>query len=100
MCEPVKTESEFEKLKKALFMEPKNLGITLGEDELKKAEAFCEGYKKFLDNGKTEREAVKAAVAIAEKSGFKPMDRAKKYKAGDKFYQNNRGKAIILPRLF
>ena len=99
MCEPVKTESEFEKLKKALFMEPKNLGTTLSEDELKKADAFCEDYKKFLDDGKTEREAVKAAIAIAEKSGFKPMDRTKKYKKSDKFYQNNRGKSVIFAQL-
>ena len=66
------------------------------EKVLAKAESFGEGYKKFLDRSKTEREAVKTAVALAEKEGFVPFDAAKTYKAGDKVYCNNRGKALIL----
>ena len=56
--------------------------------------AFAEGYKAFLAKAKTEREAVKASIEIAERAGFKPFDADKKYVAGDKYYVNNRGKSV------
>ncbi len=59
------------------------------------AEMFCEGYKRFLDNGKTERECVREAVAMLEMQGYRPFDAGKNYKTGDKVYYVNRGKAII-----
>ncbi len=42
------------------------------------AEMFCEGYKRFLDNGKTERECVREAVAMLEMQGYRPFDAGKK----------------------
>lgn len=66
------------------------------EKELAKADLFCEGYKKFLDLAKTEREAVETVILMAEEKGYKAFDSKKKYKAGDKIYVNNRGKALIL----
>ncbi|MGL6218634.1 MAG: aminopeptidase, partial [Lacrimispora sphenoides] len=48
------------------------------------AEMFCEGYKRFLDNGKTERECVREAVAMLEMQGYRPFDAGKNYKTGDK----------------
>ncbi len=60
------------------------------------AELFCEGYKSFLDFAKTEREAAEYAVSAAREKGFKPFDRKKTYKAGDKVYVNNRGKSVAL----
>lgn len=57
---------------------------------------YSEGYKKFLDNGKTERETVSETVELAKKSGFKEFDFCKKIKAGDKLYYNNRGKSLFL----
>lgn len=59
------------------------------------AEAFCEGYKAFLDKGKTERECVKEAVKILEAAGYVPFEAGKKYAAGDKVYMVNRKKSII-----
>ena len=59
------------------------------------AEQFSTGYKRFLDNGKTERECVREAAAMLEMQGYVPFDRTKSYIAGDKVYQINRGKAII-----
>ncbi|MDR1770435.1 MAG: aminopeptidase [Hungatella sp.] len=59
------------------------------------AEMFCEGYKRFLDNGKTERECVREAVAMLEMQGYRPFETGRSYKAGDKVYYVNRGKAII-----
>lgn len=62
----------------------------------KEAEAFCEGYKKFLDGGKTERECVASAVELLKEAGYQPFDSAKTYKTGDKVYQINRKKALII----
>ncbi len=59
------------------------------------AEMFCEGYKRFLDNGKTERECVREAVAMLEMQGYRPLEEGKEYKAGDKVYYVNRGKSIL-----
>ena len=67
-----------------------------GAAELKKADKFAEGYKEFLNLAKTERESVDYAVKAAEANGFVPFDPSHKYKAGDKVYYNNRGKAICL----
>ena len=38
------------------------------ETKLKKAFDFCEGYKKFITDAKTEREAVVETIKIAEKN--------------------------------
>lgn len=89
-------KSQAAKLKEKLFMSPKNGGLVLSDDEIKKASGYCDGYKDFLNAAKIEREAVIYAVAEAQKRGFKPFDKNVKYKTGDKVYYNNRGKAIIL----
>lgn len=85
-----------EELKEALYMNRKNGGELLSEEELKKCDEFCEGYKAFLDSAKTEREAVDTAIALAEAEGFIPFDPNKKYEAGAKVYLNNRGKSLAL----
>ena len=83
-----------EKLKEELFLKKENGLKNISDEKWEKATDFCEGYKSFLAKAKTEREAVKASVEIAEKAGFLPFDVNKKYTAGDKYYVNNRGKAI------
>lgn len=83
-------------LKEKLFFKPKNLGNVLSENEIKQAFDFCEGYKSFLDEAKTERMAVSYAVKLAEQHGFTPFDPDHTYQKGDKVYYNNRGKALIL----
>lgn len=70
--------------------------LRVTDAQLAKAVAFCDGYKDFLNSSKTERECVNYAVAAAEKAGFLPFDPARKYKAGDRVYYNNRGKAMCL----
>ena len=91
-----KKENKATELQKKLFMKKKNAGLTMSDAEIKTADKFAENYKKFLDEAKTEREAVKAAVSILKKNGFSEYQKGKKYKAGDKIYFSNRGKAIIL----
>lgn len=87
--------STAKELKEKLVMERKNGRLTQSDETLKAADDFCIGYAEFLDNGKTERLAVKAAIRLAEAKGFVPFDPDKKYKTGDKVYYNNRGKAAI-----
>ncbi len=63
---------------------------------IKKVMDFCEGYKTFLGNAKTERESVTEAIKDAKKAGFKEFKKVSKIKAGDKFYFDNRGKSLAL----
>ncbi|EEQ58743.1 aminopeptidase I zinc metalloprotease (M18) [Clostridiales bacterium 1_7_47FAA] len=64
-------------------------------EQIEKASKYCEGYKEFLNAGKTERECVKAAVKMLKKAGYRPFDRNASYEPGDKVYYVNRGKALI-----
>ena len=89
-------KSKSKQLKEKLFLQKKNGVVKVGEEELKKADSFCEDYKKFLDKAKTEREAASYAIKRAKKAGFEEFDYTKTYKAGDKVYVNNRGKAVML----
>ena len=68
----------------------------LNEKDLKKVMDFSSDYMKYLDNSKTEREAVKETIRLAKKAGFKDFKDVKKIKAGDKLYFNNRDKSIAL----
>ena len=85
---------EVKKLKEKLFYEKKNGLLRVDGDTLDKIQEYCEGYKVYLDKAKTEREAVAAAVALAEEKGFEPFVIGKEYNAGDKVYFNNRGKTV------
>jgi aspartyl aminopeptidase len=89
-------ESRGELLKKALFYEGTNTGKEFSDEEIAKADEYCVNYKTFLDQAKTEREAVAFAFAQAQTHGFVPFDKAKKYEKGAKIYYINRNKAIIL----
>ncbi len=64
-------------------------------EQVREAAAFCEGYKEFLDHGKTERECVNAAVKLLEAAGYAVFDEKKSYRPGDKVYKVNRGKSIL-----
>ena len=69
------------------------------EKLLKEIFDYAEGYKTFLDEGKTEREVCAYVVEQAKKAGYKPFEFGMKLKAGDKVYYNNRGKNIYLIRM-
>lgn len=86
--------SDYKELKEKLFLKRDNGLLSATDEENERIFEYCEGYKSFLNSAKTEREAVKAAVALAEKKGFKPFSRDNKYSAGDKVYFNNRGKTV------
>ena len=80
-------------LEEQLLMKKVNGAELLSDEEIAKADEFCEGYKKFLKNAKTERGAVIETVKILEQNGYQEFDPDKKYTAGDKVYYINRGKA-------
>lgn len=88
---------EAKELQKKLFNKKENGVDFMSEEELKACDEFCEGYKKFLFENKTEREFAKSALALAKEHGFVEFDKfGKPLEAGDKVYYFNRGKAIIL----
>lgn len=79
-----------------LFYTPKNAYDLIDDKERKLSDQFAEEYKDFLNNAKTEREAVSYAIQMAEKNGFVPYVRGMKLQAGAKVYSSNRGKALML----
>ncbi len=85
-----------EELKNELFYKPKHACNLVDDSVIALADEFAEGYKTFLDNAKTEREATEEIVKAAKESGYVEFDSSKKYAAGDKVYYVNRDKAIIL----
>ena len=88
---------EFKELKKRLLSTKKN-GYDRPLDEAA-MEAYCEGYKAFLDVSKTERLCAAEVVRLAEEQGYRPYVRGMALKAGDKVYLGNRGKAVLLARI-
>ena len=60
---------------------------------------YAEGYRAFIDEGKTEREACAYVLNAAKEKGYKPFAFGQKLKAGDKVYYNNRGKNLYLIRV-
>jgi aspartyl aminopeptidase len=91
-----KKKSAAKLLEEKITASPKHAGLKLTDEEIKAAFSYAESYKAFLDLSKTERETSDFAVNAAKKSGFKPFDKSKKYKAGDKIYSVNRNKSVIL----
>ena len=79
-----------------LRLEKRNCWEVWSAAETKRAFAFSEGYKDFLDQAKTEREAVVVGIKVAQKNGFKEISTLKKLKAGDKVFAVNRNRNLVL----
>ena len=88
--------SEHKTKAESLVYAPENGHSRVDAVEEERCVQYCEGYKQFLDEGKTERECVREAVALAERAGFRPLVRGEKLTSGDKVYRVNRGKAVFL----
>lgn len=82
-----------------LTYKKKNVYETADEEKIKKIFSYAEGYKDFMDAGKTERECVAYLVKKAEKAGFTPYVLGEKLNPGDKKYYNNRGKNVYFMRI-
>ncbi len=70
-----KEKSRGDQLREALCYDKKNGYDRVNREELEAMEAYCTGYKQFLDAGKTERECVDRTVALAEAAGFREYKR-------------------------
>lgn len=78
----------------------KNAWSKYSGEKLNEVFDFCEGYKKFMSECKTERECVKEVIRLAKAEGYEDLNdiikAGRKLKAGDKVYSNNKGKTIAL----
>ena len=82
--------------KAELIYEKKTVYEKAGKAVVDAAFAYAEDYKKYLDGGKTEREALKASITLAEAKGYREYKLGDKISVGDKLYYNNRGKNLFL----
>lgn len=85
-----------DEIKKELFYEQKNGYDLIGTDERIKMENYSAAYMSYLNDARTEREAVKLAIELAEAKGFKEYKVGSELKPGDRIYRSNRGKALML----
>lgn len=79
-----------------LFYKQKNGYDTMSTQQRIDMEDYCRGYMPFLNEARTEREAVKIAIEMAEDKGFVEYVDGMKLAPGDKVYCNNRSKALML----
>lgn len=90
------TKKELEKTKKDLSYNRVSLSA---KPQTEAINDYAQGYKAFLDNAKTEREAVKYAVELLSSKGYKPFMFGDKLEKGGKYYLNNRQKSICAFRI-
>lgn len=93
-------DMNFEDLSKTLSHSFKNAWEALSEEEIKRCFDFNEGYKQFLNVGKTERESANEILKQALARGYKNIDLylngKEKLVKGAKIYAMNRDKSIVL----
>ena len=71
------------KWSEALAYNKKSVFQRREDADIDKAMAFARDYAAFLDAAKTEREAVRESIRLAEAKGFRPYRLGDKVKAGD-----------------
>lgn len=76
-----------------------NAWNTYTDEDMEMMDALVQGYKYFLDNGKTERECVREMIAAARQYGYKSLEEVIStgyiLRAGDKVYAQTKGKAVM-----
>lgn len=65
-------KNEAQKLQEELTWSAPHIAKEAPEQK-EKAFKYCEGYKEFLNKGKTERECVKEAVKMLKKQAISPL---------------------------
>ena len=77
-----------------------NAWTTYSKKDLKALEKLSKDYIDFLSEGKTERECVELLVAMAEKAGYRDLNKViaagEKLEKGDKIYAVNMNKAVMM----
>ena len=74
----------------------KNIYEEATPEKIKAIYDYAEGYKTFLDNSKTEREATNAAIEMVKAKGYTEYKFGDKLSVGDKKYLNQHGKSLIV----
>ena len=77
---------EVAKMKEKLFYNKENANLKLSEELLSETKVYCEDYKEFLNNCKTERKTCAYSEKLAKEKGFEPFSKEKKYNSKDKVY--------------
>lgn len=81
-------------------MYSKNIYKNCSQEKKELINTFCEQYKNFISEGKTERLCVKLALEEAKKAGYQCLEDVinskKEILPGDKLYSINKNKNIIL----
>lgn len=81
-------------------MEKKNTWETYSPEQLAELEKLCADYRRFLDNGKTERECIDVIVNTIEAAGYRELEELRKnnipVKTGDKVYSVWMNKSIAM----
>ena len=83
-------------LRDKLLYQKKNGWDVVDQDKEQEIFGYCEGYKRFLDRGKTERGCVAYAMELAKAAGFVELERGMTLTPGMKVYRVNRGRAVNL----
>ncbi len=83
----------------ALSYKKKNIYEEATPEKIGAIMEYAKGYAKYLDEGKTEREAVATTVEMAKAAGYTEYTFGDKISIGDKKYLNQHGKSIILFRV-
>ena len=92
-------KTQGQKLTEQLLYSKKNVYEKADAEKIQKIYEYAEGYKAFLDAAKTEREAVRRGIEIAEAAGFTAYTLGEALKPGDCRYYNNRDKNLFLFRI-
>ena len=84
-----------QELEKELTYKKRNFFEVADDEKIKKAYDYAEKYKKFIDESKTEREAVRTSAKLCEAKGYKEYRFGDKLEKGGKYYFNNRNKSFV-----
>ena len=74
----------------------KSSWLYLNDKQKKTIFAYAEDYKRFMDKARTELSFVEEAVNVVKKYGFKQLKGDSSLKAGAKYYDVNRDRALSL----
>lgn len=84
-------------------MEKKNTWETYNHNQLKEMDVFADEYRRFLDEGKTERECVDYIVNAVEAEGYRELQevikKKEKLQKGDKVYAVWMNKSVVMFRI-
>ena len=92
-------KTEGQKMQEQLAYKKRNYYEVATPAVMKEIFDYAEGYKAYLDAGKTEREACATAVEMAKSKGFTEYRLGDPLKKGDKRYYVNRGKSVVVFRV-